>query len=264
MTTTRKDQGNTPETVLHVAFELGLAQWKLAFTIGLGQSPRLKTVCGRDRDAVLREIAAAKRRFGLPDDALVVSCYEAGRDGFWLHRWLLSVGVQNHIVDSSSIEVNRRRRRAKSDQLDAAALGKRLGRSGTIWANTSGSCGCRTMCTRIVVICTASSSISRTIGPLSNQMKGCSSSLRNRARCQRRLPRAVVGGPALGRQGGARGAECSAGADVRTLAADASADQLARDGDEAADQGRSDAGCGIGASPASAVRHRRRRRLDVG
>jgi transposase len=51
-----------------------------------------------------------------------VSCYEAGRDGFWLHRWLLSAGVASMVIDSSSIEVNRRKRRAKTDRLDAAAL----------------------------------------------------------------------------------------------------------------------------------------------
>jgi len=52
----------------------------------------------------------------------VVSCYEAGRDAFWLHRYLLSTGVENAVVDSSSIEVNRRYRRAKTDQLDLAKL----------------------------------------------------------------------------------------------------------------------------------------------
>ena len=49
----------------------------------------------------------------------MLCCYEAGRDGFWLHRFLLAHGVQNQVVDSSSIEVNRRQRRAKSDRLDA-------------------------------------------------------------------------------------------------------------------------------------------------
>src|SRR4029079_5844593 len=47
------------------------------------------------------------------------SCYEAGRDGFWLHRWLLEQGIENVVVDSSSIEVNRRARRAKSAGLEA-------------------------------------------------------------------------------------------------------------------------------------------------
>jgi len=68
------------------------------------------------------EIVAAKVRFGLPDDAKVISCYEAGRDGFWIHRFLLAQDVANIVVDSASIEVNRRKRRAKSDRLDAVKL----------------------------------------------------------------------------------------------------------------------------------------------
>ena len=52
----------------------------------------------------------------------MVSCYEAGREGFWLHRFLQGQGITNHVVDSSSIEVNRRRRRAKSDGLDVRKL----------------------------------------------------------------------------------------------------------------------------------------------
>jgi transposase len=122
MTATRDVQTTTNGPRLHLAFELSWNQWKLAFTIGHGQPPRLRTVAARDLDALLREIHKAKRRFGLPDDAPVVSCYEAGRDGFWLHRWLTSQGIANVIVDSASIEVNRRKRRAKSDRLDAAKL----------------------------------------------------------------------------------------------------------------------------------------------
>jgi transposase len=71
---------------------------------------------------VLQEVAQAKKRFGLPEVAPVVSCYEAGRDGFWLHRFLQTQGITNHVVDSSSIEVNRRKRRAKSDGLDVRKL----------------------------------------------------------------------------------------------------------------------------------------------
>jgi transposase len=52
----------------------------------------------------------------------VVSCYEAGREGFWLHRFLQGHGITNQVVDSSAIEVNRRRRRAKSDGLDVRKL----------------------------------------------------------------------------------------------------------------------------------------------
>jgi transposase len=68
------------------------------------------------------EIGLAKVRFGLVSDAEVYSCYEAGRDGFWLHRALTTMGVVNTVVDSSSIEVPRRKRRAKTDKLDASRL----------------------------------------------------------------------------------------------------------------------------------------------
>ena len=108
--------------VLYLALDLGAGNWKLAFTVGLGQKPRLKTITGRSTLSLVLEIKAAKRRFGLPEDAPVLCCYEAGRDGFWLHRFLLAHGVQNQVVDSSSIEVNRRQRRAKSDRLDAVKL----------------------------------------------------------------------------------------------------------------------------------------------
>ena len=69
-----------------------------------------------------RKITEAKKRFRLPDETGVVSCYEAGQDGFGIHRHLLSIEVQNIVVDSSSIEVNRRRRRAKTDRIDVRKL----------------------------------------------------------------------------------------------------------------------------------------------
>jgi transposase len=107
---------------LYLAFELGWTSWKLAFTTAMAQKPRLRTIPARDLDGLRREIERARRRFDLPDDAPVVSCYEAGRDGFWLHRWLDAEGIHNLVVDAASIEVNRRARRAKSDRLDAVKL----------------------------------------------------------------------------------------------------------------------------------------------
>jgi len=123
MSATQATQSTIPAgPVLYVAFELSWGTWKLAFTIGAGQPPRIRTVLARSTAAVMREIKLAKLRFGLPEDAKVVSCFEAGRDGFWLHRFLVHEGVQNIVVDSASIEVNRRKRRAKSDRLDAIKL----------------------------------------------------------------------------------------------------------------------------------------------
>src|SRR5262249_24350471 len=84
--------------------------------------PRERTVTALDQERVLDEITQAKRRLGLPEMAPVVSCYEAGREGFWLHRFLEAHGITNHVVASSAIEVSRRQRRAKSDGLDVRKL----------------------------------------------------------------------------------------------------------------------------------------------
>ncbi len=126
---TRVSQGSTTPVIvptLYIAFELGDSSWKLAATTGPGQAPRLRTVPARALDDTLRELTRAKTRFHLAADTPVVSCYEAGRDGFWLHHALTAHGVRNHVVDSSSIEVNRRRRRTKSDRLDARKLATML------------------------------------------------------------------------------------------------------------------------------------------
>jgi transposase len=72
----------------------------------------------RDQQRVLDEIAQAKRHLGLPETAPVVSSYESGRAGFWLHRLLLAQGIPNHVVDSSAIEVGRRRRTKQDDGTD--------------------------------------------------------------------------------------------------------------------------------------------------
>jgi transposase len=113
---------NFAAQVLYVALELGEKKWKLAFAVGPGQAPRLRQVNARDLDGLHGEIGAAAARLHLPADVLVRSCYEAGRDGFWLHRALLARGIVNSVVDSSSIEVDRRARRMKSDGLDAVKL----------------------------------------------------------------------------------------------------------------------------------------------
>jgi transposase len=102
--------------------DLGNIRWDLAFTTVAGEPPRRRVCPARDLATLDREIARAKDHFHLPPNAPIVSCYEAGRDGFWLHRALTVRGITNTIIDSASIEVNRRRRRDKSDRLDAAAL----------------------------------------------------------------------------------------------------------------------------------------------
>jgi transposase len=105
-----------------MSLELSKSTWQLTSSIGPGVAPRERRIPAGSEADFVAELAQAKRRFGLPADAPVRSCYEAGRDGFWVHRWLTRLGVDNVIVDSSSIEVPRRARRAKTDRIDGRKL----------------------------------------------------------------------------------------------------------------------------------------------
>jgi transposase len=117
--TLRKEDSTTLDT-LYMAIELSHTEWKLAFSTG--EKIRTVTIDARDLDQLQRAINGAKGRFTIGGELRIRSCYEAGRDGFWLHRYLLSCGIENLVVDSSSIEVNRRKRRAKTDRIDARKL----------------------------------------------------------------------------------------------------------------------------------------------
>lgn len=108
--------------VLMMSMELGESGWLLGFASAFGQKPLRRKVASRDGKALLAQVQWAKQQLGLCADARVASCYEAGRDGFWLHRLLLAHGIENLVVDSASIEVDRRKRRAKSDRIDLVAL----------------------------------------------------------------------------------------------------------------------------------------------
>ena len=113
-------EDTTKEKTLYIAFELSQNKWKLGFCDG--NKMRFTSITARNLVQVEEEIDKAKIRFKIEGDVRIVSCYEAGRDGFWLHRYLLSCGIENIVVDSSSIEVNRRKRRTKTDRIDARKL----------------------------------------------------------------------------------------------------------------------------------------------
>jgi transposase len=121
-TETRCLESTAAVETLFMSFELGSTTWKLAFATTRGMRPRLRTITARNLEQLRTEIIRAKERLGVPADAPVRSCYEAGRDGFWLHRALIVAGVHNVVVDPASITVDRRARRAKTDRLDATAL----------------------------------------------------------------------------------------------------------------------------------------------
>jgi transposase len=122
---------------LHLAFELSKKNWKLGFSDGRCQRARIRTIEGRNLHAVGAEIEQAKRHFGLAAATVTVSCYEAGREGFWIHRALTAMGIENIIVDAASIDVQRRKR-AKTDRLDAESLVRKLVRyqrgEGDVWS----------------------------------------------------------------------------------------------------------------------------------
>jgi transposase len=111
---------SAPVSVLYVAFELANSTWKMACSDG-GKLRHI-TVTAGDLTQVRGAILGAKRHFGMGGEIRTVSCYEAGRDGFWLHRYLHSCGIKNVVVDSASLEVDRRLRRTKTDRIDAGKL----------------------------------------------------------------------------------------------------------------------------------------------
>ena len=108
------------EDVLYMAFELGDKKWKLGFHNG--SKERHKTVDALDTAQVLSEINEAKGKLRLKPNCRVISCYEAGWEGFWLTRWLQSVGIENYVLDSSAIEVSRKAKQTKTDRVDLEKL----------------------------------------------------------------------------------------------------------------------------------------------
>jgi len=115
---------SVPSRVLYIAIELSKKKWKLGFSNG--EKTRIKTIDARDWSALLFEITQAKEKLNCADDCRRVSCYEAGRDGFWLHRALVAEGIENHVLDSASIEVSRRKKKVKTDRVDVIALQRLL------------------------------------------------------------------------------------------------------------------------------------------
>jgi transposase len=107
---------------LYVAIELSATEWLLTLSTAPAARRQRARLRPGDVGALTRALVEGRRRAGLAADAPTRSCYEAGREGFWPHRLLAQLGVSNLVVDSSSIEVPRRVRRAKTDRLDGEKL----------------------------------------------------------------------------------------------------------------------------------------------
>jgi transposase len=112
-------QGNTLVAVV----ELSLSSWLVAAAVpGMERQPLKKLepdetgllrLLHRWRDEALKAGSTIER---------IVVAYEAGRDGFWLARWLRAHAIETHVIHSTSVAVSREHRRAKTDRLDAAML----------------------------------------------------------------------------------------------------------------------------------------------
>jgi transposase len=114
--------GITHQRKLHLALELSNAKWLLAFADGTAASPKIHQVDAGDLVRLSEKIAVARKAFGFGPDSPVVTCYEAGRDGFWIHRALAQRGIRNVVVEPSCLAANRPGRQPKTDNLDAKAL----------------------------------------------------------------------------------------------------------------------------------------------
>lgn len=113
---------DSAEEVLLVAMEMSRKAWRLAIAPPGSHKRSVTTIEGGNYAALLEAVSKACKRFALSPVAKVIFCYEAGGDGFYPYRRLVELGHTVWVVDSSSIEVNRRQRQAKSDGIDADKL----------------------------------------------------------------------------------------------------------------------------------------------
>jgi transposase len=115
---------DTQPATLFVALELSKAKWLVGLHSPAADKISRHTIAGGDAPALLTLIDAARRRAeaSLGGRVQVIACYEAGYDGFWLHRLLVAHGIANQVIDPASLLVNRRARRRKTDRIDLAGL----------------------------------------------------------------------------------------------------------------------------------------------
>lgn len=118
--------------LMAVAIEIAASKWVVATVVGGSRRIRRKVLSQEAIDArflaLLEELATARAHFGLPAEGRVLVAYEAGQEGFWLVRALRQRGIEAEVIDPVSLQVDRRARRAKTDRLDAEALGNALWR----------------------------------------------------------------------------------------------------------------------------------------
>jgi len=115
---------DTVNPTILLSIELSASTWLVAARVPGSEKPHLHRINGGDTAALLAFVSSLRGRVArrLGATTAVVCCFEAGRDGFWLHRLLTAHGVANYVLEPTSILVNRRARRAKTDRLDAEGM----------------------------------------------------------------------------------------------------------------------------------------------
>jgi transposase len=111
-------------TTLVLALETSSKDWVLAAHVpGTGQV-KAKQVIAPSADSLEAAIGGYRRRAAAGGQTVerVILVYEAGYGGFWLARWLQAHGIEVHVIQPSSVPVERKKRRAKSDNIDADLL----------------------------------------------------------------------------------------------------------------------------------------------
>ena len=106
-----------------VALELSNSIWLVGTRLPDAQKSRMHRISAGDTAALLM-LFDGLRSHRPPSDhsARIACCFEAGRDGFWIHRLLTDHGIPTYVVEPTSILMNRRAKRAKTDRLDAEGL----------------------------------------------------------------------------------------------------------------------------------------------
>ena len=121
------DRTDTPaggeHATVYLVFELSKKTWQLGVLRPGSDKMSRYSIAGGDLTALASRLARCRAEAAQGGQPVrILSCYEAGLDGHWLHRWLTGQGVISHEIDPSSIEVNRRARRAKTDRIDLEKL----------------------------------------------------------------------------------------------------------------------------------------------
>jgi transposase len=117
---TKIDMTVAPMQAMMMAIEVSSKTWLLGFSNG--RHERLRPIDAWDQRAFAEELRQARQKLGYGPDTPVMCCYEAGRDGFSIHRFLTSVGIANTVIDPSSVEIDQRQKRRKTDRIDVRKM----------------------------------------------------------------------------------------------------------------------------------------------